>query len=124
MLTTAGGVALSFSKFCSAISPPNVEVSVHDASSIAALGAAALAYSASKIASPSFPTRTPGFPQLLVPVGGAGCTCVNDPAVNPESPNVLRNVVQSAVLYTLVSSITTTVWPCPEIPELNTGVKL
>src|SRR5271156_6679680 len=123
MLTIAGGVALSLSKFCSAIKPPKLEPSLHDANSMAALGAAALAYSASRIASTSSPL-VPGLVQLFVPVGGAGCTCVNEPEAKFESPRVERKVVQSAVAYTLVSSITTTVWPCPETPLLNSGFKL
>src|ERR1700683_1765731 len=118
MLTIACGLFPEI-KFCSAINPPNVDVSVHDANSIAALGAAALAYSASRIASPSLPTSTPGLLQLL-----PGCTCVNDPEEYPDKPNVDRNVVQSAVLYTFVSSSTAIVCPCPEFPALNSGFKL
>src|ERR1700735_4084883 len=124
MLMIAGGVLLSLIRFWIAISPPNVVlVSSHDATSIVALGAAALAYSASKIASPSSPL-VPGFVQLFVPEGGAGCTVVNEPAVKGESPNVERNVVQSAVLNRFVSSITTTVCPCPDVPAVNSGFKL
>src|ERR1700733_2903709 len=114
----AGGLPAEI-KFCNAISPPKVDASVQDASSIAALGAAALAYSASKIASPSFPTSTPGLLQLL-----PGCTCVNDPDVYPDKPNVDRKVVQSAVLYTFVSSSTAIVCPCPEFPAVKSGFKL
>ena len=51
-----------------------------DASSMAALGAAALAHSASRIASPSSPL-TPGLLQLLAPLPGAGWTCVKEPEV-------------------------------------------
>src|ERR1700691_6255212 len=124
MLTTEGGVALSLSKFCSAMKPPKlVSVSEHDASSITALGAAALAYSASRMASTSSPFA-PGLLQLVVPTGGAGCTCVNEPEVNVESPNVDRNVVQSAVENTFVSSITTIVCPWPEVPAVKSGFKL
>src|SRR5208282_1151938 len=98
MLMTAGGVLLAARRFCMAIKPPKVNVSVHEASSMAALGAAALAYSASMIASPSSPF-TPGSVQLLGPTGGAGWICVNEPLGNDdERPNVDRNVVQSAVL--------------------------
>src|SRR5208282_5443311 len=97
MLMIAGGVVLSFKRFCMAIKPPKVAVSAHEASSMAALGAAALEYSASRIASPSSPF-TPGSVQLFVPVGGAGWICVNEPSVYVERPNVDRNVVQSAVL--------------------------
>src|SRR5215472_2976259 len=103
MLTTAGGVALSLIRFCIAISPPNVVVvSEQDASSMAALGAAALAYSASKIASASIgfvgvPT-TPGSLQLLGPLNGAGWTCVNEPELYCDRAKVERNVFQSFVL--------------------------
>ena len=70
MLTIAGGVPDSLSRFCSAMNPPKlVLVSAHDASSIAALGAAALAHSTSIAASPSSPL-TPGLVQVPpVPVG-------------------------------------------------------
>jgi hypothetical protein len=44
---------------------------------IAALGAAALAYSASRIASASS-LFTPGSEQLLGPVGGAGLIVLNE----------------------------------------------
>src|ERR1022692_2479475 len=118
MLTIAGGVLLSFNKFCRAIKPPKVAVSLQEASSMAALGAAALAYSASRIASVSSPF-VPGLLQLLVPLPGAGWTCVNVDPLNDESPNTERNEVQSAVLNTFVSSTTTIVWPCPEIPALK-----
>ena len=71
MLTRAGG-ALPFNRFCSAIKPPKVVfVFAHEASSMVALGAAALAHSASRVASASSPF-TPGSVQLLVPLGGAG----------------------------------------------------
>ena len=82
MLTRAGGVLLSFNRFCRAIKPPNVvAVSLHEASTMAALGAAALEYSASRIASLSSPF-TPGLEQLFgtarrVP----GWICVNEPSV-------------------------------------------
>ena len=123
MLTTAGGAVLSFNRFCSAIKPPKVAVSLHEASTIAALGAAALAYSASRIASVSSPF-VPGLAQLLVPLGGAGWICVNEPPVNEERPNTERNELQSAVLKTFVSSTTTIVWFCPEMPALNSGFRL
>src|SRR5450631_4314294 len=119
----AGGAVLSFKRFCMAMRPPKVDVLAHEASSMVALGAAALAYSASRIASPSSPF-TPGSVQLLVPLGGAGWTCVNEPAVNDERPKVDRNVVQSAVVKTSVSSITTMVWPCPEMLALKSGFRL
>src|ERR1035437_3840067 len=117
MLTSAGGLADEFSRFCSAMSPPKVvAVSAHEASSMVASGAAAEEYSASRIALPSLPVCAPGLTQLLVPVLGAGCTWTNLPEVYLESPKVLRNVVQSAVEKTLVFSMTTMVWPLPVRP--------
>src|ERR1017187_644500 len=100
MLTSAGGVPLPFRRFCSAIRPPKVSVSVHEASTMAALGAAALAYSASTIASlsslpPPFP---PGAERLLEPLGGGGWICVIEPSAYDERPNTERNDVQSAVV--------------------------
>src|SRR5271169_306751 len=103
----AGG-ELPLTRFWIAISPPKVLVFAQDASWMAALGAAALAHSASKIASTSSPF-TPGSLQLLPPPVGAGCTCVNEPE-KLDSPKVERKVFQSAVVKTSVSSITTTVW--------------
>jgi hypothetical protein len=71
MLTIAGGVPDSLIRFCSAIKPPKlVLVSAHDASSIAALGAAALAHSTSIAASPSS-ALTFGLVQVP-PVPGVG----------------------------------------------------
>src|SRR5271155_897693 len=121
MLMIAGGVLLS--RFWMAIRPPKVAVSLQEASSMAALGAAALAYSASRIASPSSPF-TPGLLQLFVPLAGAGWICANEPPGYDESPNVERNLVQSAVVWTFVSSTTTMVCPCPDIPALKSGFKL
>src|SRR5256885_13907580 len=124
MLMIAGGVPLALSKFCIAISPPNViVVSAQEAITIAAFGAAALAHSASRIASASFGATIPGFLQLLLRflAGADGCIVVNEPDVYFESPNVVRNVFQSAALNRSVSSITTIFWPCPVIPALNSG---
>src|ERR1019366_4219691 len=97
MLTSAGGVPLPFRRFCSAIRPPKVSVLVHEASTMAALGAAALAYSASTIASLSSPF-TPGSEHLLEPLGGGGWICVIEPSAYDERPNTERNDVQSAVV--------------------------
>jgi hypothetical protein len=91
-----------------------VLVSAQEAINIAALGAAALAHSASKIASASLGANAPGLVQLLGPLDGAGCTIENEPAVYVERPNVLRKVLQSDVLNTSVSSISTMVWSWPE----------
>src|SRR5277367_777598 len=123
MLMMAGGVLLSASRFWIAIKPPNVTTPRQDASTIFALGAAALAYSASRIASVSSPFA-PGSVQLLPPPTGAGWTCVNVAPANDERPNTERKEVQSAVVKTSVSSITTIVWPCPEIPAVKSGFRL
>ncbi len=72
MLTRAGGALLPLSRFSSAIRPPKVVEFSHEATTIAALGAAALANSASTIASLSLPGKAPGSMQLFVPVEGAG----------------------------------------------------
>jgi len=72
------------------MNPPKIVVSVHEASSIAALGAAALDHSASRIASLSWAASTPGSVQLQVPPSqvvegslppGAGWTCGRVPLV-------------------------------------------
>jgi hypothetical protein len=76
MLMMDGGLP-ALIRFCTAIKPPNVvPESAHAAITMAALGAAALAHSASKIASASFGGITPGLRQLL-----PGCTCEKEPEV-------------------------------------------
>src|SRR5271157_1723741 len=107
MLKIAGGFA-ALIRFCIARKPPNVVVFRHDASWIAAEGAAALAHSASRIASPSSPL-TPGSAQLLLPPEGAGWIVENEPELYCARPKALRKVLQSALLYTSVSPITTMV---------------
>src|SRR5580658_7374787 len=97
MLTRDGGALLSFSRFCSAIRPPKVVFVLHEASTTAALGAPALAYSASRIASVSLPF-TPGLAQLFLPLAGAGWICVNEPSVYVSRPNTVRKESQSAVV--------------------------
>src|ERR1700677_5153229 len=97
MLTIPGGV-LSFTKFSPAISRPDVAVLAQAATITAASGAAALAHSASSIASTSS-EFTPGAMQLFVPLAGAGCSVTSDPEVYCESPKALRKVVQSWELY-------------------------
>jgi len=97
MLTSAGGVELAFSRFCSAMSPPKVVLDVHDAIRMVALGADVLANSASMIASSSL-VVTPGSVQLLLPLGGAVWLTVSYPSVYAPRPNIERNEVQSAVL--------------------------
>src|SRR5579862_775261 len=125
MLTRAGGGVLALIKFCRAINPPKVVVeSAHEAIRIVALGAAALAHSASRMASASFGGTTPGLAQLLGPFKGAGWTVEKDAELYLERPNFERNVVQSELLNTFVSSISTIVWPWPVIPELKRGFKL
>src|SRR5215467_4235754 len=114
MLKRAGGLG-ALRRFCMAIRPPNVVVvSAHAAITMAALGAAALAHSASRIASASLGAIMPGAPQLLGPVDGAGWSDVNEAEVYEERPNVERNVFQSLELKTSVSSIRTMDWPWPE----------
>src|SRR5580658_3291887 len=120
MLTIGGGLTL-LTRFCRAIRPPKVVlVSLHDASSIAALGAAALDHCASSSASISSPF-TPGSAHELLPLG---CTCMKLPPVNADNPNFERNLVQSATSKTSVSSITTMASPWPEIPAVNSGFRL
>src|ERR1700693_1876797 len=123
MLTIEGGV-LELTMFCIAINPPKViRVLPQAATTMAALGAAALAHSASRIASPSSPATIPGAEQLLSPLAGVGCTVVRDPPLYWFSPNVLRKVSQSAELYRSVSSITAMVCPTPVIPCANRGFR-
>src|SRR5256885_14373196 len=125
MLMIAGGWLFALIKFCSAINPPNVMVvSAQLAITIAALGAAALAHSASRIASASLGATIPGFLQLLPLPGAIGCTVANEPEVYFERPSLDRNVLQSAALNTSVSSINTIFCPCPEMPAANSGFKL
>src|SRR5260221_13141432 len=99
MLMMAGGGVLPLIKFCMAIRPPNVVcVSAHAAISMAAPGAAALAHSASRMASASFGATTPGAPQLLVPLDGAGWACVEGEELWPERPKAERKLFQSDAL--------------------------
>src|SRR5271170_7934076 len=104
MLMMAGGLA-ALNRFWIAIRSPSGE-SAQLAITMAALGAAALAYSASRIASPSSPPgSTPGSVQLVGPEGGAGWTVFKLALVYPDKPKVARNVVQSSFVYKSVSSI-------------------
>src|SRR5262250_3135526 len=123
----AGGGVLALIKFCMAMSPPNVKpvvpVSAQVAITIAAPGAAALAHSASRIASASLGETTPGLAQLFVPEEG-GYTTVKEPDVYPDKPKVERKVSQSLVLNTSVSSMTTIVCPWPELLALKSGFRL
>src|SRR5208282_2347426 len=97
MLTIAGGVPDSLIRFCRAMKPPKLLVSAHEASSIAALGAAALAHSTSMVASPSSGV-TPGSVQVP-PVPGAGWTCVREPlGYVLVRPKVVRKLLQSVVV--------------------------
>src|SRR5665213_1005734 len=97
LMIAAGFVALI--TFCAA-----TNTCVQVAMTIAALGAAALAHSASRIASPSSPFR-PGSSQLVGPEGGAGCIVVSEAPVYPDKPRTDRKVVQSLLLYRLLFSI-------------------
>lgn len=74
MLIMDGGAELALIRFWRAMRPPKVVVvSAHAAISMEALGADALAHSASRMASASLGEITPGAPQLLPGcVGGAG----------------------------------------------------
>src|SRR6516162_4133674 len=115
MLMIAGGWLLALIRFWNAISPPKVvPLSAQVAITMAALGAAALAHSASRIASASFGAMMPEAMQLLEPFEGAGCTVVKEPDVYTERPSVVRKVFQSELLNTSVSSMTAIVCPCPE----------
>src|SRR5437660_1530873 len=126
MLMIAGGWALALIIFCNAIRPPKVMVvSAHEAITIEALGAAALAHSPSRIASASLGATIPGLRQLLFMVpGGAGCIEMNEPEVYLERPNLERNAFQSAALKMSVSSIRAIFWPWPDMPALKSGFKL
>jgi hypothetical protein len=89
-----------------AIKPPKVVfVSAQETMRMAALGAAALAHSASRMASASFGAITPGLLQLLVPLGGAGWTDVIVAAVYFDNPKAERKEFQSARVKTSVSSM-------------------
>ncbi len=71
-------------RFWRAIKPPKVvAVSAQAAISMAALGAEALAHSASKMASASLGEITPGAPQLFPGCegGAGGWTCVKEAEV-------------------------------------------
>jgi hypothetical protein len=73
MLMMEGGLVLALMRFCMAIKPPNVVlVSAQAAISMAALGADALAHSASRMASALLGAKVPGAPQLFGPEGGGG----------------------------------------------------
>src|SRR5579871_1627437 len=97
MLTMCGGLAPS-RRFCTAMRPPNVALVLSQAARrMAAPGAAALAPSASRIASLSS-LFTPGAAQLLAPLDGAGCTVDSEPVLYADNPNSLRKVTQSVLL--------------------------
>ena|SRR5437764_338159 len=114
----AGGWLFALMRFCMAIKPPKVlEVSAQVAMRMAAPGAAAVAHSASRMASPSFPPTNPGLAQF------PGCTVLSEPEKD-ERPNVERNVFQSDVLKRFVFSMSAMVWPCPDTPELKRGFRL
>src|SRR5208283_5125695 len=124
MLTTDGKVE-PFKRLLRAIRPPKVVLVLEQAARMmAALGAAADAYSTSIVASPSS-VVVPGAVQLFVPVAGAGDSWVSvAKGYRRAKPNSLRNVVQSPSEYRYVSSIRTIDWPFPEYPAVNSGVRL
>src|SRR5258708_3805569 len=124
MLMMEGGGVPALMRFWMAIRPPKVVVvSAQAAISMAALGAEALAHSASRIASASLGAMTPGAAQLLPgnEGGAGGWTCEKEAEVKPERPKVWRKVLQSEALKTSVSSMRTMVWPWPEMPVLKRG---
>src|SRR5262249_61446702 len=124
-MLTMEGATLPLIRFCKAMRPPKVVlVSAQAAIWIDAPGAAALAHSASRIASASFGAKTPGGLQLFVPLEGAGCTEEKDAPEYEDKPKVGRNVFQSFAVYTSVSSMSVINWPCPEIPEVKRGFRL
>src|SRR5262249_39852064 len=102
-LMMAGGLD-PLIKFWMAIKVPKVVVFLQAAITIAALGAAALAHSASRPASISS-GFTPGSTQLVGPEGGAGWAVFNEPPVKPDRPKFDRKVVQSLVAKRSLSSI-------------------
>src|SRR5271157_5909910 len=98
MLMIAGGRPLGLPRrFCIAMKMPKfVLLSAHEASTIAALGAAALAHSTSIAASKSA-GFTPGSAQEFQ--GTCGCICVRVPCGKfCARPKVVRNVYQSSVV--------------------------
>src|SRR5882672_10301419 len=102
-----------------AIRPPKVVlVSAHAAIKIDAPGAAALAHSASRIASPSLSGTTPGAAQLFPGCegGAGGCTCVKEAEVYPERPKVCPKFPQAEALKKTRSSNKPMGWPLAEIP--------
>src|SRR6516162_3615920 len=113
MLMIPGGGATLLSRFCMAIKPPKlVLVSAHDATTMAAFGAAALDHSTSTSASPSS-GLTPGSIQVA-PCGeffdGCGWIWAREAKGNLDCrPKVRRNIVQSAGEKMSLSSTTTIV---------------
>src|ERR1017187_9103359 len=105
MLTTFGtGVKAPLSMFCKATKTPEATVaakvpvltSAHEPMTMVALGAAALAHSASRIGSTSTKGIQPGSVQLFVPLGGGGWNWRKLPLGKAvERPKVLRKGSQS-----------------------------
>src|SRR5258708_34606906 len=111
-----GGRVLALMRFWIAIRPPKVVlVSAHAAISMAALGAEALAHSASRMASASLGAMTPGVAQLLAGcAGGAGGgTCLKEAAGEAAGPQVWREAFQSEALKTFRFATRTMVRPWP-----------
>src|SRR5262249_34537177 len=110
MLMMAGGLAALTILRMASITPKLVAVSAHEATTIAALGAAALAHSASRVTSALNSGTTPGSRQLFPP-GIWGWIVLKEPRLYPDRPRVERKVVQSLLSNILVSSTTTMVCP-------------
>jgi len=113
----------ALTRFSSAISPPNVVVSLHEAITMAAAGAAALAHSASISGLRFGAATTPGLTQLFGPLGFGGVLSERAARIE-DRPKVDRNVLQSLLLYTSLSSMTTTVWPWPAIAGGEQGIQV
>src|SRR5580658_1627149 len=97
MFIIVAGLLGALMRLTSASRPPKVvAVSPQEATSMAALGDAALAYSASRVASRESPLK-PGSRQLLTPED-LGLTVARLPPVYLVRPNVVRKLVQSELL--------------------------
>src|SRR5260370_4559269 len=107
MLMMEGGGVLALMRFWRAIKPPKVVVVPAQAAiTMAALGAEALAHSASRMASALSGKKVPGAPQLLAGVAGGagGGACVEGAEVEAERGKALGGGLQSEELETSESS--------------------
>src|SRR5260370_35095463 len=126
MLMMAGGGVLALIRFWMAIRPPKVVVVFAQAAiSMAALGAEALAHSASRMASASSGAMIPGARQLLEGCegGAGGWACVKEAEGYPARPKGERKVLQSQGLNKAGASISTMVWPWHDVPASNRGFR-